>query len=114
MRVPEEYRIGTGKLASTAADGNNGAFLFTFEGRDLMVIASDGLGWEHVSVSMRNRTPRWNEMCYVKDLFWNEDDVVVQFHPRKSEYVNLHEHCLHLWRPADGQLPTPPKELVGF
>ena len=77
------------------------------------MIAYDGQGWEHVSVSLSHRTPNWREMCFIKDLFWDEEDVVIQYHPKKSEYVNLHNNYLHLWRPIGVELPTPPKELVG-
>lgn len=56
--------------------------------------------WEHVSVSRINRTPTWNEMCRIKELFWDDDETVVQFHPKKSEYVNRHPYCLHLWKMA--------------
>lgn len=27
-------------------------------------------GWNHVSVSHRNKTPSWEEMCMVKDTFY--------------------------------------------
>jgi len=52
-------------------------------------------------------------MCFIKDLFWDGEDVVIQHHPKKSEYVNRHDNCLHLWRPVAVEIPTPPKELVG-
>ena len=39
-------------------------------------------------------------MCFIKDVVWDEEDVVIQYHPQKSEYVTLHGHCLHLWRPV--------------
>src|SRR5580658_4748259 len=45
--------------------------------------------FEHVSVSLAHRCPTWEEMCKIKDLFWDDEDVVVQFHPAKSEYVNF-------------------------
>jgi hypothetical protein len=75
----------------------------------------DSEWWEHVSVSHRDRTPTWEEMCWVKDLFWSEDEVVVQYHPAKRDYVNCHPNCLHMWRPAGrkGKLPVPPAILVG-
>jgi hypothetical protein len=37
-------------------------------------------------------------MCFVKGLFWDDEDVAIQFHPAKSEYVNFHPFALHLWR----------------
>jgi len=33
------------------------------------VIASDGMDWEHVSVSLPNRTPNWREMGLSKIYF---------------------------------------------
>lgn len=52
-------------------------------------------------------------MAFVKDTFWSDEDVVVQFHPRASEYVNQHPHVLHLWRYTLADIPTPPPHLVG-
>lgn len=59
-------------------------------------------GNEHVSIELyAHRLPTWSEMCEVKDIFWNEEEEVVQIHPKKSHYVNMTE-ALHLWRPVDG------------
>lgn len=69
--------------------------------------------FEHVSVSLAHRCPTWEEMCKVKDLFWDEEDTVVQFHPPKAEYVNLSKTCLHLWRWTKGKFPAPNKIEVG-
>lgn len=81
-----------------------------------MAIMSAGVAgeeaWEHVSVSFENRAPSWREMCWVKDQFWNDDECVIQFHPPKTEYVNCHPHCLHLWRHNAGH-QSPPPSLVG-
>lgn len=129
MHVPEKYRLlDHPVLATTKADGNNGAFVIRRKERELWIIVSDGSlweeagftgdKWEHVSVHVfdgkRTVTPRWDEMCFVKDLFWDEEDVVVQFHPKKSEYINNHPNTLHLWRIIDKEFPTPPKEAVGI
>jgi hypothetical protein len=51
-------------------------------------------------------------MCFVKDLFWREDECVIQYHPPKSEYVNLHPYTLHLWRPVNIELPLPPRVSI--
>jgi hypothetical protein len=74
-------------LDSKEEIGNNGAFLIPFESFMLQIVARDGLGWEHVSVSPLNRTPNWREMCFIKDVCWDGEDVVIQYHPKKSEYV---------------------------
>lgn len=101
FHVPEQFRLKD-RLNTQCIGSNNGIFIVRsvrFK-HTLKCIASDGEGWEHVSVSLNHRTPRWNEMCYIKDLFWDEEDWVIQFHPAKDNNINLHPHCLHLWRKA--------------
>ena len=102
FKVPEKFRVRTGDMRSDAGYGNNGLFnirSLKFK-RSLRCIVSDGEGWEHVSVSCYDRCPTWEEMAHVKNLFWDDDDFVVQMHPPKSDYVNNHPYCLHLWRKA--------------
>lgn len=96
--------------------GFNGLFRFWIRGLKIRCIASDGQGWQHVSVSIEGdkRPPKWQTMCDVKDLFWDGEDAVIQIHPKKSEYVNFHSGCLHLWRCIDGrEQPLPNHLLVG-
>lgn len=118
FRVPEKYRMLTGVMASTAANGNNGAFRIPARpgtgGMPLQIVASDGEGWEHVSVSMPDRCPTWEQMCKVKDLFWDEGDCVVQFHPPKADNISNHSFCLHLWRKVDSEFEMPPSWMVGY
>jgi hypothetical protein len=133
FHVPEGKRIVSGPLASDFRYGNNGAFVFDSnlgQGRRLFTIASDGgppgewkkngldgEPWEHVSVHVKQgnktRTPVWDEMCFVKDLFWDPEDVVIQIHPKKSEYVNFHQNTLHLWRALKTDFKSPPSICVG-
>jgi vacuolar-type H+-ATPase catalytic subunit A/Vma1 len=110
----EKYRIKNGPYES-ACSQMCGAFIVPGPfGRDLTVIASDGMGWDHVSVSISTRCPNWPEMCLVKDLFFGPEETVIQFHPPKSEYVNNHSGCLHLWRKQGFEFPLPPGILVGI
>lgn len=91
-------------------------------GKDLAVVATDGdwrevglssdYAWEHVSVSLPNRCPNWPEMDYVKSIFWRDDETVMQLHVPRSEHRNLHETCLHLWRPLNAEIPRPPPDTV--
>lgn len=130
MCVPERARIRTHpQLGTDESYGNNGAFELPSPepGWSLFIIASqggdetapEGIGWEHVSVhaanatGSRQRTPSWREMAFVKEQFWGDEDVVMQLHPRKSEYVNLHPFTLHLWRSTLIPIPEPPSVLVG-
>lgn len=117
FRVPEAARVRTGRCASSPTDGCNG--MFEFRGPDparrlLRVIASDGCGWEHVSISLPDRCPTWEEMCCVRDVFWTPDVAVMQLHPPRRDYVNNHPYCLHLWRPVGLVIPLPPALMVGI
>lgn len=123
FKVPNKYRERkTPYLKSDDSYGNNGCFFiphYRISNYQFMILASDGKGWEHVSVSVgevgvsQRRCPTWEEMCWVKNLFWDEEDCVIQYHPAKSEYVNRHPYCLHLWRPTEVEIPIPLKEMVG-
>jgi len=120
FKVPNRHRVRTGKWGSDDSYDNNGMFTFAIKPKkgkkiNVAVIASDQEGWEHVSVSLPSlsRCPTWEEMCFVKGLFWDDEDCVIQYHPAKSEHVNYHEYCLHLWRPVGVSFPTPPAIFVG-
>lgn len=80
------------------------------------VIWSNGGGWDHVSVApyRRNILPSWEDMCRLKDMFFYDDEAVVQYHPAKSEYVNNLSNCLHIWKPQNETLPVPPSSMVGI
>jgi hypothetical protein len=79
------------------------------------VVCSTGCGWEHVSVApfKRRYVPGWDDMCKLKELFWNDDEAVIQIHPPKEEYVNNLQNCLHLWRCTYKEMVLPPSILVG-
>jgi len=68
--------------------------------------------WEHVSVSKSHRCPTWDEMCWVKWLFWHDDETVVQYHVPAADHINCHPFCLHLWRNRKRGFPMPPKQYV--
>lgn len=57
-------------------------------------------GWEHLSVSTPSKTPSWDIMCEMKEAFFDDEEECFEFHPKKSEYINVHQHCLHIWRPV--------------
>jgi hypothetical protein len=78
---------------------NSGAFLVPCKAAELRVIISDGGGWDHVSVSLSHRCPTWEEMCFVKELFFKDEECVMQLHPAKDQHISFHNFCLHLWRP---------------
>lgn len=116
FHAPNQYRIRNGRFRTDEGHGNNGAFFIpTRPGQTpLKVIASDGEGWEHVSISLPDRCPSWAEMCRIKALFWDDEDAVMQLHPPRSDWVNNHQFCLHLWRPMQSAIPLPPSLMVGI
>jgi len=124
IKAPEKFRLKLPhKMGSDESYGNNGVFTIPINGNDNMIavcIISDGEGWEHISVHVDHKTsktkrcPTWDEMCQIKETFWGDDETVVQFHPPKSEYVNNHKYCLHLWKPTNHNIETPPSILTGI
>nr|DAG84074.1 MAG TPA: hypothetical protein [Caudoviricetes sp.] len=71
---------------------------------------------EHVSVKLNNdanKTPTWEEMCEVKDIFWKPEEEVHQIHPPESRYVHGVggvNNILHLWRPVKNGWLGEPRE----
>lgn len=104
------------RICGTIGNEGNGCFKVFVHGRSFFVIASTGGEWDHVSVSPCSRTrktcPTWEEMSAIKDMFFEPEETVVEYHPAKSQYINNHPYCLHLWRPQKKQLPTPPSIFV--
>lgn len=129
----EKYRVTKEKfpntpdeLCSLPEDGPNGMFSLPIPVRPgsqgfLQVIASNDGGWEHLSVhtlivgpdgSEKTFDPIWPHMHEVKLLFWDNEDVVVQFHPPQDLYLQYPATTLHLWRQIGTTFPVPPLEIV--
>lgn len=109
--ITSNYRIRVGVAAT---DGFNGDI--TLPHWTGSIVCSTGAGWEHVSVApyRKNITPSWDDMCMIKDIFFKDDEAVIQIHPPRAEYVNLKENCLHLWRCTYKKMVLPPAILVGI
>lgn len=120
-KAPEKFRLITKGIPN--GKGNNGFFVIPHEriiGYAYNCMISDGSGWEHVSITITSeyrkveRCPTWAEMCYVKSLFWEDEETVMQLHPPKSQWVSTHPYCLHLWKPTGQEIPLPLPEMVGL
>lgn len=71
----------------------------------------DGPMW-HLSISHRTnearprpgRYPEWDEIAEARYQFIPDEVTVAMLLPPRSEYVNLHETCFHLWeiKPLSG------------
>lgn len=97
-------------------DSGNGAFHINsrIDGRQMLVLASNGLEWDHVSVSKHNRPPLWADMCLIKDLFFHPEETVMQLHVSQSDWINNISTCLHLWRPQNLTIPRPQEKWLVF
>lgn len=120
-KMPPELKLGRirmGKYASDDSYGWDGAFQVRRKNPNgrvvtLYLVISDKGGWEHCSVSRPDgMMPTWTDMCWVKDLIWEPEECVVQYHPPQSLYVNFHPGVLHLWKPVGADFPMPPIEFV--
>lgn len=126
MRTREEIKNTTGvKIKKEGKDGFGGSVYPVEYKKGKAVIKKDfnsvlhfifstGCGFEHLSVSTPVRCPTWDEMCKMKDIFWRDDEVCIQLHPKKEDYVDNMKYCLHIWKPIDKEIPTPPSVMVGF
>jgi len=119
----EQYRHSFPGYAGRYGD-TFGAFLVPASklGAELRILASESrnareefgaeYAWDHVSVSTPARPPSWAEMCFVKRLFWADDETVMQLHVPAGEHINCHPHTLHLWKPQLLTIPRPPRMMV--
>lgn len=116
LRQYNQYRV---KLWGMYGDNSNGKFIIPRKNKSgyYQVIASDGLDWDHVSISLLDsqknpieRCLRWEEMCEIKEMFFLNTETVVQIHPKKEDYINDHPYVLHLWRPNNMSMPLPNKD----
>lgn len=78
----------------------------------MRIIFSCDEGWDHISVSLNSRTPKYQEMKAVKKLFFKDDEWAIEYHPPEKDYVNIHSNVLHIWRPHKEAIPVPPKYMV--
>lgn len=115
MRKLEEIKKnGYLQIKREGQDGFGGTFYDKKSRCHLNFIMSWGAGYEHCSVSLPNRCPSWDQMCVMKELFWEDDEVCMQLHPAKKDYINNMPYCLHIWRPINEKIPTPPSLMVGL
>ena len=69
LRTLDHYRL---QLKGFSGDETCGMFKIPSrqDGCLLRIIAAAGMDWDHVSVSLQNRLPSWDDMEQVKRLFF--------------------------------------------
>jgi len=56
----------------------------------------------HVSMSYRKRSPSWAEIKRIKTAFFGVNRDAMMLLPRDGDYINVHDHCFHLWETPVG------------
>ena len=80
-----------------------------FNGLKVLVnsdIYGDGKRWVHLSLSRRDRLPKWKELTMVRDWILGKDAKAIQVIAPASDHVNIHAYCLHMFHCLDGD-PLP-------
>ena len=89
----EQYRKKHPVLGSSPVGKGYGYFEIPYESATLHVIAVGSkdclVDWDHVSVSLSDRCPDWFEMSYVKDLFFDPEETVIQFGGRFGNFRRM-------------------------
>lgn len=52
----------------------------------------------HASLAYPDRLPEWWEVVAVKEALYGRDQDATMLLPRESDWVNVHDFCLHLWQ----------------
>jgi hypothetical protein len=110
MRCPQKLEVYRRPSHGFLGDATRG--MLVIPSRQLLIIFSNGEGWEHVSVSHFDRCPAWDEMEWVKRHFWDDGDTVMQLHVPIAEHRSFHPYVLHMWRPLFAEIPRPPADMV--
>lgn len=102
------------ELYGSVGDSRRGRFLMSspVDSRPMLIIASNGEGWDHISVSRKDRIPLWVEMDAIKRVFFYDHETVMQLHVPTDQHININNNVLHLWRPHFVSIPLPPIEFV--
>jgi len=66
-------------------------------GNGITIFRSHENGSWHLSIAHPKRNPSWKELHDIRYDLVPEDAYMALILPPRREYVNLHEHCFHLW-----------------
>ena len=73
-----------------------GAEAFTTKS-GLTIFRAQELGSWHLSIAHPHRNPSWKELHDTRYDLVPDDVYMALILPPSRQYVNLHEHCFHLW-----------------
>lgn len=68
-----------------------------------VMLSRDADRW-HISVSLPDRYPNWDEIKEARYKFIPNDVFMIMGLPPKEYFINVHENCFHLWEMKDQHL----------
>ena len=66
--------------------------------KDIACAVSLENGLYHISLSCRDRDPTYYEIKDARYTFCPHDITMAQIFPPTKDFVNIHEHCFHLYQ----------------
>ena len=79
-----------------------------------VICSKNSMGWDHVSLHITEasgepikRTPSNEDMQFIRNLLFLEDEIVTEFHPAKKDYINNHPYVLHMWHSTNDCIEIP-------
>jgi hypothetical protein len=107
-----KFRVHLPGYVREREDSIQGAFLIPYMDYELKVISGCGDSWDHVSISLKHRSPYWDEMDWIRKLFFKSSETVLQIHPPVDMHINYHPYVLHLWRAWHVEYKLPPRWMI--
>lgn len=65
---------------------------------ECLVLVSIDAGRYHLSISHQTRQPTYDEVKEARYKFLPDNVHMAMIFPPKSEFVNIHNFCFHLWQ----------------
>jgi hypothetical protein len=80
LHLLDAYRIDARETHGSMGDETCGCFRIPspIDGQPLLIQASSDGGWDHISISRKNRPPNWTEMEFIKRKFFKDDETAMQ------------------------------------
>lgn len=100
--LPTAHRAPMGFMRVSASPAVAHGEMWLSPQRHLSVIVSVDDGSLHASIAHPDRYPTWAEILSVRNWIFPAEMEVVMVLARRSEYVNLHPNCFHLWQSKCG------------
>ena len=82
-------------------------YVRTLTGASVIVSATeelDGRAWVHFSMARADRLPTWEELVEGKEAFLGRESKAIMVLAPRSQWVNIHPNCLHLFVCLDGDV----------